>query len=381
MVEPETKLSQNTEARRLAVLVTDTLSVGGAERQMVLLVQGMINRGWAVTLWTLGDGPFRSVLQDAGADVIVVQRRWRWDFTPVLSLPRLIRSLNPSVVIARGWLSGLAALKICAVLRIPFVDGTIRNARPTPRRRLFRMLGLRKALVCIANTAAGLRAYGVRPERGRVVYNGFDMTRLDDLETRMRHNNTFTVCMTGRMVPARDYRTFLCAAADILAHSNLEPWRFLLIGDGPERAALEKIAARLLPPESFAIISPGTEVLPLVASCDVGVLLTDPRHASEGCSNALLEYMACALPVVCSDSGGNREVVEDGRSGLIVPGSDTQAVVRALLTLHANAILREQMGQEGRNRVINRFSVHAMVENTLRVVSELGVVGCDISDS
>jgi len=367
--------SVNGESRRLVLLLTDTLSNGGAERQLALLAQGMIRRGWAVRVWSLGDGPYRRALEEAGIDVSVVVRRWRWDVSPALSLTRLIRSSRPSVVLAWSWMSGLAALPACRALQVPFVGWNIRSATPNPRRRWFHRLLLRRADLCVANSRAGLQVYAVPPEKGRVVYNGFDMGRLAGLQDKTTNDQPFRVCMTGRMVREKDYRAFIEVAADVMARSAPSPWLFLLIGDGSDRPSLETMARRALPPESYAFLAPGLEVLPLVAGCDVGVLLTDARYHSEGCSNSIIEYMACGLPVVCSDSGGNKEVVEDGLTGLIVPAGDRRAAVRALLSLRADADLRGRMGQASKARVAERFSLDALVESTFRVLEELGVDG------
>ena len=91
----------------------------------------------------------------------------------------------------------------------------------------------------------------------------------------------------------------------------------------------------------------GLEVMPAVASADVGVLLTPPGRHAEGCSNSIMEYMALGLPVVCTDNGGNREIVDDHVTGLVIPPSDVDALVDALRVLSVDPRLRAQFGAAG----------------------------------
>ncbi len=123
------------------------------------------------------------------------------------------------------------------------------------------------------------------------------------------HEGTVVV-MAARMHPAKDWRLFFEAAR---ALAREEPgWRFVAVGDGPERATLLAEAADLVDAGVMEFPEGGLEVLPLIAAADIGVLVTDPRYHAEGCSNSIMEYMACGLPVVCTDSGGNPELVPTG---------------------------------------------------------------------
>jgi len=112
------------------------------------------------------------------------------------------------------------------------------------------------------------------------------------------------------------------------------------------------------------------DAVPIMQAADVGILLTDPRYHAEGCANVLLEYMACALPVVCSRGGGNAEVVIGGRTGFIVPPLNPEAVVSALNDL-ADVNRRVALGSAGRSRVEAEFSVARLVSDTVAVYEEL----------
>jgi glycosyltransferase involved in cell wall biosynthesis len=109
----------------------------------------------------------------------------------------------------------------------------------------------------------------------------------------------------------------------------------------------------------------GTEVLSLVCQAHVGVMLTNVIFAAEGLSNSIMEYMACGLPVICTDSGGNRELVIEGETGLLVPPGDVEAVVRQLRSLRDDPEMAGRMGRAGRKRIATVFTVDALVSGTV----------------
>jgi glycosyltransferase involved in cell wall biosynthesis len=355
-------------------MLRDSFPNGGAERQLALLAASL-PAGVDVRVWGMGGGPFVPVLRELGLPVDLSERRWRFDPSPVAGLWRLVRSWRPDVLHTWGWMSAAAALPVAAAHQVPVVDGTIRNATVDPRFVVPRRAALRAARLVVANSLAGLRAWRVAGEKGRVVYNGFDPSRLARLEAARPSPDAggeprpFTVVMTGRMEPAKDF-TSLIAAARLLTAAGDGEWRFVCVGEGGDRARLERQAAPLVKEGHLSFIDAGLEVLDLVQDADVGVLLTNTAVHAEGCSNSLLEYMACSLPVICTDSGGNREVVEDGVSGYVVPPGDPQAVGQALLRLRADGELRRRLGGQGRARLACRFTVPRMADGWTRVYEE-----------
>src|SRR5690606_8628322 len=159
---------------------------------------------------------------------------------------------------------------------------------------------------------AGLSVYGLAEGgRTRVVHNGFDLHRLEKIETPSRAvgaRNSVSIVMVARMHRSKDWLLFLQAARKLA--SEAAKYRFIAVGSGPERDELIAESADLVDSGLIEFCEPGLEVLPLVASADIGVLLTNSPDFAEGCSNSILEYMACGLPVVCTASGGNPELVE-----------------------------------------------------------------------
>ena len=205
--------------------------------------------------------------------------------------------------------------------------------------------------------------------KGRVVYNGFDESRLDAVVPRLSPDDgRITVIMTGRMTPVKHYEVVIDAARRLSGTSA--GWRFVLVGDGPSRGRLQRAADDLIAAGVVAFPEPGTEVLGLVRDADVGVLMTNPSLANEGFSNSIMEYMALGLPVVCGDGGGNPELVRHGVTGFIVPQADPAALADRLAYLRDHVDERRAMGAKGRERVLTELSVGRMVERMLEVYAE-----------
>jgi glycosyltransferase involved in cell wall biosynthesis len=185
-----------------------------------------------------------------------------------------------------------------------------------------------------------------------------------------RSEQPFTVGYVGRLVPEKGVNHLLEAVARLDVD-----WRLRLVGDGPMRAVLKtraatlKIADRL----SFAPSVPSTQVPDQLRQLDVLVLpsLTYPNW-KEQFGRILTEAMACGVPVVGSNSGEIPAVVGD--AGLIVPEGDSAALATALGRLAANPDARRELGQHGRQRVLDRFTQASIARQTVEVYRQVAAL-------
>jgi glycosyltransferase involved in cell wall biosynthesis len=346
----------------------DTLPNGGAERQLELLAR-YLPRDWESKFWSMDDGIYVSQLRSHGVDVIISKRSSRYDMSPAFSLWKSIASWKPCVVHSRGWMSTAAAIPVCKALRIPLIDGSIRGGCKPIKRAWIGGVVMNFTDHVIANSQAGLDAWGIDSKRGRVIYNGFDPQRIPLIQKEPINDGRFRVIMTGRMVKEKDYSTFI-EAARILSQRE-DGWSFIAVGDGVKREDTISQAGDLIQNGIIEFPTPDLEVLKWVRQADVGVLLTDHHFAAEGCSNSLMEYMACGLPTICSESGGNRELVIDGITGFILSPATPEALANKLQLLRSNLTLTNEMGKEGKKRIFEYFSLEQMVQRTVAVYQEL----------
>jgi glycosyltransferase involved in cell wall biosynthesis len=179
------------------------------------------------------------------------------------------------------------------------------------------------------------------------------------------------VAVLSRLSRLKGLEFFLEAAAKLAA--RFPEARFAIIGEGrvfqdgaivqsAYKRELEAYADRLGLGGRVAFTGFRLDVPELLAEMTVSVLPT----LSEGLSNTVLESMAAGVPVVATDVGGNPEAVQHGVSGLLVPPRDSEALACAIGVLLENRELAANLGQAGRQRVVEHFSNTRMVQETER---------------
>lgn len=192
-------------------------------------------------------------------------------------------------------------------------------------------------------------------KRLMTIWNGIDTSLFDFDPTRL--GQTGPVVSVACLRPDKNTESLIRATGEVIKQ---EPgFCLLLAGDGPpDRVKSLKQLARDLKLENAVIFLGNVSNVPaLLADAALMVL----PSTTEGISLALLEAMACGLPVIATDVGGNPEVVADGVTGLLVPPSDDQAMVNALLLLYRDAEMRRKMGAAGREKVVRDFDIRRMV--------------------
>ncbi len=170
------------------------------------------------------------------------------------------------------------------------------------------------------------------------------------------------VVMVTRLFPEKDGPLFIRAAARVAP--NAADVRFIVAGDGPDRPVMERLAEDLGISDRVTFLGDVPDIPALLARSSVGVLV--PK-ANEGLSNTILEYMAAGLPCVVTDCGGNRELVEHARSGLVVPIGDEHAVAQAIRQLLSDPSGAARMGAEGRRRVEMNHQPAKVAEELLEI--------------
>jgi sugar transferase (PEP-CTERM/EpsH1 system associated) len=208
----------------------------------------------------------------------------------------------------------------------------------------------------------------VRPGKVRVVRNGVDATRFKPLPQRDRAREQHGYGPTdlvfgavGRLTPVKDYRTLLEAFHTV---SRRQPQsRLIFVGDGLERPFLEEQVRRLGLADRVRLVGYRDDVTQWLGIMDVFV------HPSlmEGMSNAVLEAMAVALPVVATAVGGTPEIVEHGVTGLLVPPATPNALVDAMMSYCGDDHARVAHGAAGRERAEKEVPVMTMIEGYIGV--------------
>ena len=170
----------------------------------------------------------------------------------------------------------------------------------------------------------------------------------------------------GRLEDRKGHDQLLRAAGTMLAGGNGRRPQIVIVGDGPLREKLQAQAESLGVADSVRFAGTVADVRPSLAAMDVFVL---PSHA-EGMSNALMEAMAAARPVVATAVGGNTEVVVDGKTGVLIPPADPTAIADAIAALLRDPTRAAGLGAAAREFVTQRFSARARVAELEQLYQE-----------
>jgi glycosyltransferase involved in cell wall biosynthesis len=370
--------------RRRVFFLVDSFEIGGTETQAVELALRLDPARYAVTLGCLQmrgpllaklDGSTVSVMEwNAGGGVNSPSGIYQ-----ILRLARFLRRSRFDIVHAHDLWSNLLAIPAARLARVPVIISSRRDlghlAWYTPGRRKFlrHLQSLSTAVLANSGQVSEQLVHedGFRPEFIRVVHNGIDLDRFSRL-----------VPERGRMFPGlQDCKLIVCTGnmhSDVKGHltligaarricSRFPQVKFVLIGDGKKRAEFESKVSEFGLQPNFLFLGSRQNVSEILACCDMAVL---PSQA-EGFSNALLEYMAMGLPTVATDVGGNPEVIENGRNGLLVKPNEPAALADALLSLLENPQFASQLGAAGRERVRRHFDFGQLTSNVDALYTEL----------
>jgi glycosyltransferase involved in cell wall biosynthesis len=176
--------------------------------------------------------------------------------------------------------------------------------------------------------------------------------------------DAFVVAAVGRFVPIKGFDLLVAALPRLAA--EVDATQVLLVGDGPERGALEAVARVLGVTHRLVLIGTASDVVTYMAAADV---LAAPSR-NEGMGRVIVEAMALGVPVVGAAVGGIPAVVVDGECGLIVPAEDPQALADALARLGRDPLLRAKLGAAAVGRA-EAFSTGVMEARTLAIYRDL----------
>lgn len=350
------------------LILSDSLGPGGAERQLTLLATHM-PPDWKVTVFSLADGYFGGILRDGGIDLVVAPRAFRFDPRPLMKVGAFVRESRPDIVHSWGHMVCMAADPVCRAMGIPHIAGVIRRGSVHTLRARWPQLASRFGDVALANSSAGLKAFGVPERRGRVLPNGIAPERLERPLPAKRPTDPFRIVMAATMDARKDYAT-LIAAVRMLHQDGACPVQATALGDGPLLDQYRDAASDLVAAGIMEFPGRVPEVMDHYDRAHAGILVSAPGWG-EGISNSIMEYMTAGLPVVATEAGGNPELVIEGTTGFLVPPRDVTALADRLRRLRDDRGLAARMGMAGRRRIEEEYSCEAMVNKAVAIYGEV----------
>jgi glycosyltransferase involved in cell wall biosynthesis/GT2 family glycosyltransferase len=372
------------------LLALPFLTIGGAETLFFTLVQGLVERGYHVSVITTLVLPKTITKNNGLFDPLT---------TSVYHLPEVFPDPKswPEFIyyLLRRYAVRTVVIAGCQFLydMLPELDRQFPNVRVIDQlfndtghiannRQYAGLIDLNVVpSQALANTL--IDQYGENRERVKVIPHGVTAnapTYRDRAEAfaasglPARSAGKFLVSFFGRLSEEKSPRTFVEIARRLSSHSDID---FCLTGEGPERAAVVALIARYKLGER--IFAPGfvADVRPLIACSDVVVL---PSRL-DGMPLIVLESQMCGKPVVASAVGSLPEMITDGVTGYLCPVNDVKAFCARIEKLHESSELRRRMGEQARAAALARYDARKMVDAYIAACEPLPSGGTDLRES
>jgi glycosyltransferase involved in cell wall biosynthesis len=374
---------------RLRVLkFLNHFDVGGTERQFIYVANGLDRSRFDVKIACFRRaGPLLATLRPEMPIRPYPVEQGFYHFRSMLSQLHFasdVRKAKIEIVHTYGWYPNVFGIPAGWLAARPILIASVRDAGAYLTPSKIRALRFTCVLAdCVlVNSVAGkdwLLAQGVKPEKIEVIRNGVNLPERGRKRATAGIRQEFAIpddapvcACIGRVVSGKGIDVYL-RAARVLLEQNRDV-RFLMIGahsfETNYKLEMEELARDLRLDCRFIFTGERHNVAEILQDVDMVV------HPSltEGLSNVVLEAMAAGLPVVATTVGGNPELVQDGRTGLLVPPRNAAALAHAIASLLDHPQTARQFGEAGRQKIVQEFSIREMLRRTedlyLRLVSE-----------
>ncbi len=366
----------------------DSFQQGGTERQAVQLVRLLNEAGrYRPHLACLNaDGLLRPEAEALGLPPIPAYPLTSfYDRNAVVQLRRLARVLRErdiKVIHAHDFYTNVFGMAAAALARVP---ARVASKRETdfrgPGQKRLERAAFRLAHGIVTNADAVRRQLikeGVRAAKCVTIYNGLDMARVVPPADFKRADalalfklpaaesaRRFVTIVANVQHEVKDHPMFLRAAGRVRA--AVADAAFIVAGEGQLQASLRAYAAELGLAQDVFFTGRCERIAELLALSDVCVL----SSRAEGFSNAILEYMAAARPVVATDVGGAREAISEGETGHLVAAGDDEMLADRIIALLREPERARRMGTRGQQIVAEKFSCAAQLARTEELYDRL----------
>ena len=347
----------------------------GGQSQVLQTVIGLRALGHRAALVANPGGELHRRMRE-GHDLIALAPRSDIDLSEAWNLSRIVKQLRPDLLHAhdpRAVAIAATALSIVAPSPRPALVAS-RRAEFRVAQNSFSRWKYSQVDCFIASCAAirdRLAQDGIPSSRIVIIHDGVDVERIERMTGESVHahfylpTNAPVVGNVAALVPQKGHQHLIEAAA--LVVRQVPDTRFVIVGEGPLRAALERHIKDARLERHVLLAGFRTDVLELTKGFDVFAM----SSIHEGMCVALVDAMAAATPVVATRAGGIPEVVVDGNTGFLVEPRDHAAMAGAIIRLLEDESLRVRMGQAGLARARLHFTIERMVRETAGVYERL----------
>jgi len=247
------------------------------------------------------------------------------------------------------------------------VNSQITSAPPSLSwgENLISQINFRFSDCILSNSYAGIEAYLPPTEKSKVIYNGLNLKRFENLpqkkEIREKYGilSKYAVIMVATYSKNKDYERFFLVGRALT--KLRDDTTFLGIGFYENTDSYFQKALEISDGNPLLKPMPGTkEVEALVNACDIGCLFSNTEVHGEGISNAIIEYMALGKPVIANDAGGTKEIVRDQWNGYLIQKESPEQIAEKISFLLDSPLLMQTMGARSKEKILEDFTLDRM---------------------
>lgn len=329
-------------------------------------------------------------IKGSGASVKPIDMSSKFNFKVILQLVNLIKEQRIDIVHSQGARADFFARLSAKLARVPVVISTV----PMPVDG-FDVNPIKKFIYIVLNKFSErfvdkfivvsealkdvmIERHKVDPQKVAMIYNGIEINeyRIDEAEKVIHgklglmeeiglKSDVPVIGVIGRLVWQKGFEYFIEAIPGVL--NKFKDAKFLVVGEGLLEEELKAVSKKLKIDDKISFTGFRRDIKEILATIDIFVI----PSLLEGLPMILLEAMGMGKPIVATDIDGIKEVLENGKTGLLVPPRDTVALTDAIVNLLIYRDQAHQMGINARRVVEEKFGVDIMVEKVEDVYEDL----------
>lgn len=358
---------------RLAILI-DVFAGGGKERRCLQMIKGLNEHNIKDIHVILIDNVVDYTDLYKYAQIHIIGRKGRFDLNVFYKLYKTLKLIKPDYIMC--WSLMKFSFYLCFIkpfIKCKYISAIVTDAMPIKFfsiSNIVKYISFKISDIVVGNSYAGLIAYKAPKNKSLVIYNGFDFDRQkkikekNDILNELNIKTRYVVSMVARINRHKDYQTFIDAAKKIISYRK--DITFLCVGKGE---LIDFYQNQLSEAEKQYILFTGfrNDTDSILNISNISVLCTNNNIHREGVSNTILESMAYGIPVIATTGGGTNEIVENGKTGFIIPPFSVNALVDKIEILLNNDKLWEYLSNNSKDTVKQKFSLDIMVNKYINL--------------
>lgn len=356
------------------------MSKGGKERQFVEIVKYLHqNKKIKCCVVLLNDSLDFDGLSNLNISINVLGSRTDSKIKKIIHLNKIIKEFNPDVI--------HSFINICSLFSIflklfnksyRVIDNSVRSFQKPGRYNSSKLIKDQISFFfsdkIVGNSNVGIESYNAPQNKSKVIYNGYDFSRNNNLIDRSTIREKFNiktkyvVGKVARFTNEKDFGFFFSTA--FLSYSRKLDITFMAVGDGPNLIDYQR---KVRESNCSNVIFTGmqSDVESIINNFDIGLLLTDTIKHGEGISNSIIECMALKIPVIATCDKGTSEIINNNINGFLIKNRNDSELLSLIEKLLNNQILYDKISNAARKTIETNFNMINVGSSFFKLYKEI----------